>query len=207
MRIHTDPLPGRPRPRTYARWGIVLGLVPAAAIAAACGGSSSTSSTTTTTAAAPSTSAATPAAVTSANNAKLGAILVDSQGRTLYTLTNNGAAVACTGGCLTIWPPALAPAGQATVTVGPGVSNVTAVSTSGGTQLAYKGLPLYRFAGDASAGSANGEGITSFGGTWHVVKTSGTSTGGTSAGGSGSTVTTAGGGTTTTASRGGGYGY
>ena len=35
------------------------------------------------------------------------------------------------------------------------------------------GAPVYTFQGDASAGSANGEGITSFGGTWHVVKAGG----------------------------------
>jgi predicted lipoprotein with Yx(FWY)xxD motif len=143
----------------------------------------------------------------SANNSKYGAILVDAQGRTLYTLTNNGAAVACTGGCLSIWPPAMLPAGQTTVSAGPGVTNVTAVSANGGMQLAYKGLPLYRFSVDASAGSANGEGITSFGGTWHVVKLSGGTTG--AGGATGGTATTAGGGNTTTTARssGGGYGY
>jgi hypothetical protein len=42
---------------------------------------------------------------------------------------------------------------------------------------------------DAAAGDANGEGIPSFGGVWHVVKTSAASGGGTtssSSGGSGS---------------------
>jgi hypothetical protein len=89
------------------------------------------------------------------------------------------------------------------------VTNVTAVSANGGMQLAYKGLPLYRFSVDASAGSANGEGITSFGGTWHVVKLSGGSTGTTSGagGGAGGTVTTAVPHNTTTTSGGGGGGY
>src|SRR6476661_6468662 len=38
----------------------------------------------------------------------VGAVLVDSAGKTLYTLTDaNGAAVACTGACLSVWPPAM----------------------------------------------------------------------------------------------------
>jgi predicted lipoprotein with Yx(FWY)xxD motif len=31
------------------------------------------------------------------------------------------------------------------------------------------GHPLYRFGGDRSKGQANGEGIKSYGGVWHVV--------------------------------------
>jgi hypothetical protein len=71
-------------------------------------------------------------------------------------------------------------------------------------QVAYKGLPLYRFSGDVNAGAANGDGINSFGGVWHVVKVSGgsSSTGAPAPAPSG---TTGGGGTTSTTS-GGGYG-
>jgi predicted lipoprotein with Yx(FWY)xxD motif len=147
------------------------------------------------------------AVVQSANNSKYGAILVDAQGRTLYNLTNNGAAVACTSsnGCTAVWPPALLPSGQTTVSAGSGVNNVTAVSANGGMQLAYKGLPLYRFSGDPSAGSANGEGIMSFGGTWHVVKLSSGTTG--AGGATGGTATTAVPRTTTPTTSGGGGGY
>jgi predicted lipoprotein with Yx(FWY)xxD motif len=190
---------GQRRPWIHSRRAILLGLVPAAAIAAACG-SSSTSSTSNTTKATTSTTAAGAPAVMTATNAKLGTILVDGQGRTLYTLTNNGAAVSCTGACLGIWPPSLLPSGQTTVSTGPGVSNVTAVGATGGMQVAYKGLPLYRFSGDVNAGAANGDGINSFGGVWHVVKVSGGSTGAPAPGGG--TATT--GGTTSTTS-GGGY--
>jgi hypothetical protein len=50
----------------------------------------------------------------------------------------------------------------------------------GEQQVTAAGLVLYRFSGDSKAGQANGEGISSFGGTWHAVKESGTgsSTGG-----------------------------
>jgi predicted lipoprotein with Yx(FWY)xxD motif len=203
MSKEASPVGGRRRPWIQSRRAILLGLIPAAAIAAACG-SSSTSSTSSTTKATTSTSSSGPPAVQTANNSKFGTILVDSQGRTLYTLTNNGANVPCTGACLAVWPPSLLPSGQTTVSTGPGVSNVTAVGATGGMQVAYKGMPLYRFSGDVNAGAANGDGINSFGGIWHVVKTSGgsTSSGGTTGAGS---STTAGGGSSSTTS-GGGYG-
>ena len=190
----TTPSPGQRRHWRPSRRAILLGLVPAAAIAAACGSSSTTSSTSTTKAPTGTTGATAPT-VQTANNARFGTILVDGQGRTLYTLTNNGKAVPCTSGaCTAIWPPSLLPAGQNSVTAGSGVSNVSTVSANGGQELASNGLPLYRFSGDASAGAANGDGINSFGGIWHVVKIGGGSTGTGSTGGSGNTTTTAGGG-------------
>jgi predicted lipoprotein with Yx(FWY)xxD motif len=116
----------------------------------------------------------------------LGTVLVDAKGRTLYTLTNAGQPVACTGGCTSVWPPLLLPAGSTPK----GAKGVTGLSLVGG-QVAASGLPLYRFSGDSKAGQANGEGISSFGGVWHVVKVGG------SASSTGSSKP----------SSGGGYGY
>jgi predicted lipoprotein with Yx(FWY)xxD motif len=78
-----------------------------------------------------------------------------------------------------VWPPVSLPAGTTKAT-GSGVKNVAAM----GTQVTINGAPVYTFSGDASAGSTNGEGINSFGGTWHVVKVGGSSSG------SGSTTAT-----------------
>jgi len=118
----------------------------------------------------------------------LGIVLVDAKGRTLYTLTNGGLTVACTGGCPSIWPPLLVPSGS-TPRGGKGVTGLGLVS---GGQVAIGGMPLFRFSGDTKAGQANGEGISSFGGVWHVVKVGGSSN---------ST------GSTKPSSGGGGYGY
>ena len=99
----------------------------------------------------------------------LGTILVDGRGMTLYTLTNNGNAVACTGPCATVWPPLTAAPG--TTPVAPGVSSIGTTVTPTGSQLVtHNGLPLYRFSGDTTPGSTNGEGVDTFGGEWHVVK-------------------------------------
>jgi len=114
----------------------------------------------------------------------VGTVYVDAKGKTLYQLTNAGQAVACTGGCAAIWPPLLIPAGSTPK----GAKGVTGLSSAAG-QVTVAGLPVYRFSGDSKAGQANGEGISSFGGIWHVVKEAGTqsSTGGSkpSSGGSG----------------------
>jgi predicted lipoprotein with Yx(FWY)xxD motif len=153
-------------------------------VLAACGSSGSTAKTkatgpTSTTAppgptAAPTTTAAAAPVVETATNATLGKLLVDTQGRTLYTLTNGGTPVACTGQCLTFWPPLLLPSGTTTASGSAGVTGLGTVAAAGGTQVTEKGAPLYRFSGDTAAGAANGEGIASFGGTWHVVTVSGT---------------------------------
>lgn len=185
---------------TMLRVSRVAALSAAVVALASCGssgGSSKSSKTTTTTAAATATttSGASGADVRTETNASLGTILVDSSGRTLYTLTSGGSAVACTGGCLAAWPPELLPAGTTTATAGPGVSGLGTVSVSGGEQITAGGHPLYRFAAD-TAGSTRGEGISSFGGTWHVVKATGGGSGGATSGttGASTTSTTSGGG-------------
>ncbi len=150
---------------------------------AACGssGSSAKSASTPTTAkAASSTTAAgstSTAIVKTASNPQLGTILVDADGKTLYTLSNQGVAVACTGGCLTAWPPLLLPAGTTTATGAAGVTDLATTPEGTSTQVTQAGLPLYRFAGDAAAGDTKGDGVPAMGGTWHVVKISGTTTG------------------------------
>jgi predicted lipoprotein with Yx(FWY)xxD motif len=163
-----------------ARISAFVALGAAAVIAlAACGGSSSSSSkkTTTTT----SKGAAAAAVVKTANSSTLGTIAVDSTGKTVYTLTNGSQQVPCTGMCQTVWPPVSLPAGTTKAT-GSGVKNVGVM----GTQVTINGAPVYTFQGDAAAGTTNGEGINSFGGTWHAVKVGGS----TGSGGS-TTATTA----------------
>jgi predicted lipoprotein with Yx(FWY)xxD motif len=99
----------------------------------------------------------------------LGAVLVDSHKMTLYTLTNNGQAVPCDGQCAAAWPPLKTSAGS-TPKPAKGITGIGVTGT--GTQVTADGLPLYRYSGDAKSGQANGEDISSYGGVWHVVKTS-----------------------------------
>jgi len=131
-------------------------------------------------------------------NPTLGTILADPAGKTLYTLTDgSGKAVACTGQCLSLWPPLKLAAGATTPSAPMGVA-LTVVNGPGGAKLvAAKGLPLYTFSGDSSAADAHGEGLQGFGGTWHVMKTNAAVTrSGSAPGGSNSSTTE----TTTTVS-------
>ena len=102
-------------------------------------------------------------------NATLGkTVLTTTTGRTLYSLSveKNGKFV-CTGSCLSAWHPLTVPAGVKPT--GP-VKLGTIERPEGGTQVTYKGRPLYRFGADTKAGEANGEGIKDVG-TWHAATT------------------------------------
>jgi predicted lipoprotein with Yx(FWY)xxD motif len=186
-----------------SRTVVVSAFVVLAMVLTACGSDDDDSSSSSTSGT-PSSSAAAAGRpiVKAADNVTLGRIVVDDQGGTVYTLTGaDGAAVACEGSCLAAWPPVLILSGTS-ATGGPGVKGVGSVEGPNGEQATIDDLPLYTFAGDANAGDARGEGISSFGGTWHVVKISG---GAGAAGGGGSTGTTSttSGSTTTTDD----YGY
>ena len=99
------------------RRSFLLAAIPAVAvIASACGSSSKTTTTapaaTTPSAstAAPTTSAGTKVSVASVDG--LGPVLVNSEGKVLYTFVpDNAKKVTCVGGCAAIWPPLSAPAG------------------------------------------------------------------------------------------------
>lgn len=102
-----------------------------------------------------------------AENATLGkTVLTTTKGRTLYSLSveKNGKFI-CTTSCLSVWHPLMVPAGVHPT--GP-VKLGTIKRPEGGTQVTYKGLPLYRFGGDTKVGQANGEGIKDVG-TWHAA--------------------------------------
>jgi predicted lipoprotein with Yx(FWY)xxD motif len=164
-------------------------LVAVVALAACGSDDSSSDSPSTTRGAEPSTSSTKgggAAVVVAADSRTLGTILVDAQGRTVYTLTKDGAAVECIDACLDAWPPVLLPSGETTATGGPGVTGLGVAGIAAGEQVTIGGLPLYTFVGDGAAGQTNGEGVESFGGVWRVVKV-----GGGSASGSATTSTTA----------------
>ena len=113
------------------------------------------------------------ATVKSSSNAKLGSILVNARGLTLYRFTKdrNGAS-ACTGGCAAAWPPLLV-SGSAKPVAGAGItaSKLGTMKRSDGTmQVTYGGAPLYRYAEDTKPGQAKGQGE---GGVWFAVSPSG----------------------------------
>jgi predicted lipoprotein with Yx(FWY)xxD motif len=107
---------------------------------------------------------AAPTVVASAKKAKVGSVLVDAQGRTLYRFTAEAQGLpVCTGACVATWAPALA----STASGLPKHVATVKRPDDGKLQLTYDGHPLYRYAGDRSKADAKGEGV---GGQWYVVK-------------------------------------
>jgi predicted lipoprotein with Yx(FWY)xxD motif len=107
------------------------------------------------------------------NDATLGNILTDNQGRTLYFFARETKGTsACTGGCLNRWPifnvdNLILPAGGTLVeadfgTIGDGASK----------QRTYKGRPLYYYApnNDGVVEAAGQTGGENFGTVWYVAK-------------------------------------
>jgi predicted lipoprotein with Yx(FWY)xxD motif len=94
---------------------------------------------------------------------KLGPVLADAKGMTLYTFDKdmNGKS-SCSGQCAEYWPPA-----KAEMDAKP-VGGLTLVKRDDGSmQWADDGKPLYTFAKDKAPGDVTGDG---FKGVWHVVK-------------------------------------
>jgi predicted lipoprotein with Yx(FWY)xxD motif len=104
---------------------------------------------------------------------KLGRVLVDGRGRTLYLFEKdrNGMS-ACAGSCATYWPPLLATGRPAAgADVNPGLLGKT--TRADGVQVTYHRHPLYTFSLDTRRGETKGQDVTAFGGTWYVVSPSG----------------------------------
>jgi len=104
-----------------------------------------------------------------------GTILVAANGRTLYRFTPDGRGVnrcSAVPACAKSWPALLVKAG-AKPSAGAGADAAllgTIKAAHGRRQASYAGFPLYLFAGDASAGQTNGEGLD---GTWFVISPAG----------------------------------
>jgi len=104
-------------------------------------------------------------------------VAVNAQGRTLYQLSGESARhLLCRSrACLMLWPPLTAASRATKLKLGAGLHGRLALlrRTNGTLQVTLNGHPLYRYAGDRRRGSANGEGIRSFGGIWHAVAAAG----------------------------------
>jgi predicted lipoprotein with Yx(FWY)xxD motif len=172
------------RPPAYRLLGGSL-LLGAAITVAACGSSASTGSgsgsgSSPSSGSAGSAGTSSSAATVSAKNvAGVGQVLINGRGQTLYLLTSEkGGKVTCTrsNGCTKFWPEINLPSGATAATAGSGVQSSllgTVKDASGILEVTYNGWPVYTFVGDSGPGVAHGQGMTSFGGTWYVLNSSG----------------------------------
>jgi|SRR5271167_297086 len=124
----------------------------------------------------------TPATLGSATNSTLGEqVVVNAQRHTLYALSpeTRGHLLCKSSECLKFWPPDTVPSTKTKLKAGAGVQGRLGIlrRSNGVLQVTLRGIPLYRFIKDHGKGEANGQGIKSFGGTWHAVSaSSGTAT-------------------------------
>lgn len=142
-------------------------------LASACGSSSGSSSASTTSGQSPTPSGSGSGSV-SVGATPFGKVLVDPAHMTLYAFANDSHNhSACTGSCLTYWPPvpgADAPHGGA---ASMGATFGTTKGADGSSQLTVNGYPMYTYVGDSSPGQANGQGTNLSGGLWWVVSPDG----------------------------------
>jgi predicted lipoprotein with Yx(FWY)xxD motif len=117
-----------------------------------------------------SPSPVTTATVAVATDPKLGQILVDGSGRTLYLFAaDTGSTSTCYGSCAQNWPPLLT-AGAPIAGTGVNAALLgTSTRTDSSVEVTYSGHPLYYFIGDASAGAVTGQAQNSNGGLWYVL--------------------------------------
>ena len=105
---------------------------------------------------------------------RLGRILVDSRGITLYDFPpDKGKISVCYGACAALWPPLIT---HGKPVAGRGVRASLLGTTKrkdGKLEVTYGGHPLYYFVADRKPGQTNGQGVNQFGGPWWVISPAG----------------------------------
>ncbi|WP_051838628.1 hypothetical protein [Streptomyces sp. NRRL WC-3742] len=175
----------RTTPRTRRVAVLAASGAAAAALIAGCGSSGGSYSkpappSTPSAPASPPSAPATPSGATlqTTNDPKLGTIVTDSAGFTLYRFDQDRSQPSmsnCNGGCAVIWP-AEHDTGNVTVK---GIDSklVGSVTRADGTkQVTLNGWPVYRYAPDSKPGDTKGQGVA---GTWFALTPTGDKAGAT----------------------------
>ena len=171
-----------PVTRRSARLAVVacVGLATFGGLFVAGGGSASahtTTATTTPSSTATGTAAAAPKPITiNVASSKLGSILVDGDGMSLYMFVPDARNVSvCEGGCLTAWPPVMLRAKETLqdVVVAKGLRRSllgVAMRADGSRHVTYNGFPLYYWFLDKAAGDTKGQWVNNI---WFVLNPEG----------------------------------
>ncbi len=144
-------------------WPVALAVAPAAATAL------------TTAHMRPQAHAAAGPAKISLRKTKLGMILVNARGFTIYAFSKDGKRMnrcAAINGCTSIWPM-VKTSGRPRAGKGVKRSLLGTIKVGSTTQVTYAGHPLYTYTGDGFKGSTSYVGTRELGGVWMAVRASG----------------------------------
>jgi predicted lipoprotein with Yx(FWY)xxD motif len=100
-------------------------------------------------------------------------IVVGRKSHAIYTLSGDSKSnPKCTAKnkCFMFWPPVTVANGKKPTKASGIKGKLSVWKRNGFTQVLLSGHPLYYYAADTKAAVATGEGIKTFGGTWHVMK-------------------------------------
>ena len=121
-----------------------------------------------------SSPAAAAATIKVAADAKLGQILVNGEGMTVYLfVADTSTASTCYTSCAAIWPPVLTTGAPVAGTGAKASLLGTTTRTDGKVEVTYAGHPLYYFIQDKKPGDTTGQGVNGFGALWWVLAPSG----------------------------------
>lgn len=107
---------------------------------------------------------------------KLGVVLVNSKGFTLYMFKpDKQRRVTCKGTCAAVWPPLKLKQGQRPTAGGAAKKSLLGSdkNPSGGRVVTYNRWPLYTYVADSKPGQASGQATNLNGGLWYVLSPSG----------------------------------
>jgi predicted lipoprotein with Yx(FWY)xxD motif len=114
--------------------------------------------------------------VTTRRIKKLGVVLVNSRGFTLYMFKpDKRRRVTCKGSCAAVWPPLKLKRGQRPTAGGAAKKSLlgTDRNPGGGRVVTYNRWPLYTYIVDSKPGQASGQATNLNGGLWYVLSPSG----------------------------------
>jgi predicted lipoprotein with Yx(FWY)xxD motif len=102
---------------------------------------------------------------------KLGPVLVNGKGLTLYIFVpDKQKKVTCKSTCAIIWPPLKVKNGAKPTAGGSAKAKLLGLN---GAVVTYNRWPLYTYIKDHKPGQATGQGIKNSGGLWYVLSPSG----------------------------------
>jgi len=107
---------------------------------------------------------------------KLGVVLVNAKGRTLYMFVpDKRSKVTCVKTCAAVWPPVKLASGTKAAAAGQAKASLLGSdrNPSGGRVVTYNGWPLYTYVADTAAGQAKGQALNLNGGLWYVLSPAG----------------------------------